>query len=113
LAQTAAQYGSTPEHDLSWLRKRIAIWKEEAAGPAFQRALVSGDASYACEATLNALRAGASPHGVAAGMTLAAASQVNAIPDGDRTRLLAAAQTLLYTHAVHVAMAQVQDTHVW
>jgi hypothetical protein len=46
-------------------------------------------------------------------MTLAAANQVNAVPDGDRARLLAAAQTLLYTHAVHVAMAQVQDPHVW
>ena len=32
---------------------------------------------------------------------------------GDRARLLAAAQTLLYTHAVHVAMSQVQDPHVW
>ena len=38
---------------------------------------------------------------------------MNAVPDGDRARLLAAAQTLLYTHAVHVAMAQVQDPHVW
>jgi hypothetical protein len=113
LAQTAAQYGVAPEHDLSWLRKRIAIWKEAAAGPTYQRALISGDASYACEATLNALRAGASPHGVAAGMTLAAASAVNAVPQGDRARLLAAAQTLLYAHAVHVAMTQVQDPHVW
>ena len=57
--------------------------------------------------------AGASPRGVAAGMTLAAASQVNTAPDGDRARLLAAAQTLLYTHAVHVAVTQVQDPHVW
>jgi hypothetical protein len=113
LAQTAAQYGSEAEHDLSWLRTRVAIAKEETAGPNFQRALVSGDASYACEATLNALRAGASPRGVAAGMTLAAASAVNAVPQGDRARLLAAAQTLLYTHAVHVAMSQVQDPHVW
>jgi hypothetical protein len=113
LAQTAASYGSAPEHDLSWLRTRVAIWKEEAAGPNYQRALVSGDASYACEATLNALRAGASPRGAAAGMTLAAATCVNAVPDGDRARLLAAAQTLLYTHAVHVATAQTQDPHVW
>jgi len=50
---------------------------------------------------------------VAAGMTLAAASAVNAVPQGDRARLLAAAQTLLYTHATHVAMTQVQDPHVW
>jgi hypothetical protein len=113
LAQTVAQYGSAPEHDLSWLRKRVAIWKEEAAGQNYQRALVSGDASYACEATLNALRAGASPRGAAAGMTLVAASAVNAVPQGDHTRLLAAAQTLLYTHVVHVAMSQAQDPHVW
>jgi hypothetical protein len=112
-AQAAATYGSAPEHDLSWLRTRVAIWKEEVAGPTFQRALVSGDANYACEATLNALRGGASPRGVAAGMTLAAASAVNAVPQGDRARLLAAAQTLLYTHAVHAAMTQVQDPHVW
>src|SRR5262245_512761 len=112
-AQAAATYGSAPEHDLSWLRTRVAVWKEEAAGPNFQRALVSSDAAYACEATLNALKAGASPRGVAAGMALAAASRVNAVPDGDHAPLLAAAQTLLYTHAVHVAMSQVQDPHVW
>lgn len=113
LAQTAASYGSAPEHDLTWLRTRVAIWKEEAAGPNFQRALLSGDVDSACDATLAALKAGASPHGVAAGMAQAAASRVNAVPDGDRARLLAAAQTLLYTHAVHVAMTQVQDPHVW
>jgi len=112
-AQTAAAYGSTPDHDLTWIRKRIAIAKEEAAGPGFQRTLVSGDASSACDATLNALKAGASPSGVAAGMALAAASSVNAAPAGDRPRLLWAAQTLLYIHAVHVAMTQVQDPHVW
>jgi hypothetical protein len=112
-AQAAASYGSAPDHDLSWLRTRVAIWNEEAAGLNFQRALVSSDANYACEATLNALKAGASPRGVAAGMALAAANQLNAVPDGDRARLLAAAQTLLYTHALHVAMTQVQDPHVW
>jgi hypothetical protein len=113
LVQASAAYGSAPEHDLSWLRTRIAIAKEEAAGANFQRALVAGDATAACEATLGALKAGASPRGVAAGMTLAAASGVNAVAEGDRARLLAAGQVLLYTHAVHVAMTQAQDPHIW
>jgi hypothetical protein len=112
-AQAARAYGSAPEHDLSWLRKRLAIPNEESAGPEFQRALLAGDASAACAALLAALRAGATPQGVAAGMALAAASRIAATPEGDRASLMRAGHVLLYVHAVHVGMRQVQDPQTW
>src|SRR5262249_13807446 len=83
VAETARAYAQQPEHDLGWLRSRLAIPKEEAAGPAFQRALLAGDADAACEAVLKTLRSGATPMGVAAGMNLAAAELVNGMAPGD------------------------------
>ncbi|HEX8037015.1 MAG TPA: hypothetical protein VF510_24375 [Ktedonobacterales bacterium] len=112
-AEAARAYAAASEHDLRWLRTRLSIPKEEAAGPAFQQALLSGDAQAACDAVLQALRAGATPIGVAAGIALAAADRVNAVPEGDREELLRTAQVLRYAHSVHVAMLQTQNPEVW
>src|SRR5262249_13093748 len=103
VAETARAYAQQPEHDLGWLRTRIAIPKEEAAGPTFQRALLAGDAHAACDAVLQALRGGATPLSVAAGMNLAAADLVNGMAPSDRSGLLRAGHVLLYTHAIHTA----------
>ncbi|HLJ81857.1 MAG TPA: hypothetical protein VKT52_10250 [Ktedonobacterales bacterium] len=111
--EAASAYMAAPEHDLGWLRKRLAIPKDEAAGPQFQRALVAGDATAACDALLKALRDGATPMGAAAGLALAAAGQVNAVPQGDTDALLRAAHVLLYTHAVHVATQHTQNPEIW
>ncbi len=113
VAQTARQFASTPEHDLGWLRTRLAIPREEAAGTSFQRALVAGDAQAACMAVLQALREGATPRGVAAGMAVATAEQINAVPQGDRDGLLRAAHTLQYVHSVHVVTLHTQNPEVW
>jgi hypothetical protein len=112
-AQAARAYAAAPEHDLAWLRTRLSIPKEEAAGTQYQQALLLGDASAACEATLRALRTGATQTGVLAGMALAVASRLNAVPDGDPNALSRAGDVLLYVHAVHVLMDQVQDPVVW
>ena len=112
-AHAARAYAAASEHDLTWLRKRLSIPKEEAAGPQFQRALFAGDASAACDAVLKALRDGATPMGVAAGMALAAAEQVNMVPMGNTDGLLHAAHVLLYTHAVHVATQHTQNAEIW
>jgi hypothetical protein len=112
-AQVARAYAATQEHDLAWMRTRLSIPKEEAAGPQYQQALVGGDATAACEATLQALRAGATAEGVAAGMALAVAGRLNAVPEGDHDGLVRAAYLLLYVHAVRTVMNQVQDPVVW
>ncbi len=112
-AEAARAYMSAPEHDLGWLRTRLSIPKDEAAGPGFQRALVAGDGTAACEAVLQALRDGATPMGVAAGISVAAAEQVNAVAPGDREGLLRAAHALLYAHSVHAAMLHTQNEAVW
>jgi hypothetical protein len=112
-AGAAQAYAAVPEHDLGWLRKRLSVPKEEAAGSQFQRALMASDAAGACEAVLQALRAGASPMGSAAGMAVAAAEQVNAVPAGDRDALLRAAHVLLYAHSVHVATTHTQNPLIW
>ena len=113
VAEAARAYAATAGHDLLWLRTRLSIPKEEAAGQAFQRALVAGDAQAACDAVLQALRNGATPMGAAAGMAQAAANAVNAVPAGDRDGLIRAAHVLLYTHALHAATLQTQNPEIW
>jgi hypothetical protein len=111
--QSARAYAQAEGHDLGWLRTRLAIPKEEAAGAAFQRALVAGDATAACDAVLKALRDGATPMGAAAGIALAAAEIVNAVPHGDRDGLARAGHVLQYAHSVHVATRQTQNQEIW
>jgi len=113
IGETARAYASDPAHDLGWMRTRISIPKEESAGQAYQRALLAGDAAAACDATLAALRAGATPRGVINGMALAVAERINAIPLGDTAALTSAGQTLLYVHAVATVMRQTQHHEVW
>ncbi|HEV8192140.1 MAG TPA: hypothetical protein VGP82_11765 [Ktedonobacterales bacterium] len=112
-AQSAQQFAADQSHELGWLRTRLAVPKEEAAGAQFQQALFAGDAAAACEATLAALRNGATTRGVAAGMALAAAQRLNAVPEGDRAELVRVGHVLQYVHAVHVAQTQVQDSIVF
>lgn len=112
-ADAARAYAAAEGHDLLWLRKRLSIPRDEAAGQPFQRALVAGDAQAACDALLQALRGGATPMGAAAGMAQAAATAVMAVPAGDRDSLIRAAHVLLYTHSVHAATLQTQNPEIW
>lgn len=112
-ADVARAYAEQPEHDLGWLRKRLSVPREEAAGPAFQRAVLAGDAASACEAVLQALRNGATPMGAASGLALAAAEIVNAVPQGDRDGLVRAGHILLYANSVHVATTHTQNQEIW
>jgi hypothetical protein len=112
-AQAASAYAAEREHDLAWVQKRLQMAKEEAAGSAFRRSLVGGDAASACDAVLDALRGGASPRGVASGIAAAAAERLLAVADGDAPALDRAAHTLLYAHSVHVAMSQTQDPRAY
>jgi hypothetical protein len=109
----AHAYLESPDHALGWLRTRLSIPREEAAGQAFQQALTAGNAESACAATLQALRDGATPMGVAAGLSLAAAAFVSQTPSGDGAGLRRAAELLLYTHSVHVATTQTQSEEIW
>jgi len=109
----ARAYLASPDHALGWLRTRLSIPKEQAAGQTFQQALTAGSGESACTATLQALRDGATPMGVAAGISLAAAALVNRVPSGDDSGLRQAAELLLYTHSVHVATTQTQSQEIW
>jgi hypothetical protein len=111
--QASRAYGADASHDLSWLRTRLGIPKEDAAGVTYQRALVAGSAEGACDATLQALRAGATPMGVAAGASLAAAEILNTVPAGDSAGLQLAGRLLLYTHSVQIATTQTQSPEIW
>jgi hypothetical protein len=113
-AEAAARaYAQAEGHGLGWLRTRLGIPREEAAGTEFQRALRAGSPEAACEATLQALRRGATPMGVAAGISLSAAEVVNNVPTGDRVGLRRAAELLLYTHSVHLATTVTQNQEIW
>jgi hypothetical protein len=95
------------------VRTRLAIPKEDAAGPPFRRRVLGGDGAAACEAVLEALRAGATPRGVASGLAVAAAERLVALPAGDRQALEQAGHVLLYSHALHMAMRQSQDPEIY
>lgn len=107
------QFATASGNQLGWLRDRLAVAKEDAAGPAMRRAVLAGDAQSACAAVLSALRDGASQRGVASGLSLAAAERLLTIPAGDTKTLLRAGHVLQYTHAVHHAMRQTQDPDVY
>lgn len=113
IGETAKAYASDPAHDLSWMKTRLSIPAEEHAGANYQRALLAGDATAACDATLAALRAGATPLGVVSGMALAVAERIGSIGLGDTTALTTAGQALLYVHGVATAMRQTQHHDVW
>ena len=113
VAQVARTFAAASDHDLGWLRKRLSIPKEEAAGPQFQASVVSGDGEAACAAVLQALRNGATPLGIASAVCIVAANQINAVAQGDAAGLLRAGQTLIYAHSVHSATKQTQNPEIW
>ena len=112
-AQTARAFASVSEHDLGWLRKRLAIPNEAAAGPQFQAAVMSGGGEAACAAVLQALQQGATPMGIASALTIVAANQINAVMPGDTDALLRTGQTLIYANSVHSATLQTQNPEIW
>jgi hypothetical protein len=112
-AQAASDYATQTEHDLSWLRTRLSMPKEEPAGAPFQQALLAGDGAAACDAVLSALRSGATPRGVASGMSLAVAAHINAVPQGDGAQLMRVGHVLQYVHSVQLAMRHTQETLVF
>ena len=112
-ALAASDYAVQPGHDLSWLRTRLAIPKEEAASAAYQQALSTGSGAAACDATLAALRNGATPRGVASAMALVVAAHINATPQGETQQLLRIAHVLQYVHSVQLAMRHTQEYHVF
>src|SRR5690349_20901455 len=103
-AQAASDFAAQAGHDLSWLRTRLSIPNEEPAGAAFQQALRAGDGAAACDAVLGALRSGATPRGVASGMSLAVAAHINAVPQSDSAQLMRVGHVLQYVHSVQLAM---------
>ena len=109
----ASAFAAAPDHDLAWVQKRLAVAKEDAAGPQMRREVLGGDVAAACAAVLSALRAGASPRGVASGLSLAVAERLVTIGAGDTDTLLRAGHVLQYAHAVHQVMRQVQDVPVY
>ena len=113
LAKIAGDYAAQSGHNLSWLRTRLSIPKEEAAGVAFQQALQAGNGVAACDAVLGALRNGATPRGVASAMSLVVASHINTTPLGDTAQLVRIGHLLQYVHAVQLAMRHTQETLVF
>ncbi len=113
VAKAASDYATQTGHDLSWLRTRLSIPKEEPAGVAFQQALLAGDGVAACDAVLDALRSGATPRGVASGMSLAVAAHINAVPQGDSAQLMRVGHVLQYVHSVQLALRHTQETLVF
>ena len=113
LAKIASDYAAQSGHDLSWLRTRLSIPKEEAAGGAFQQALQAGDGVAACDAVLGALRT--VRHRVASrpAMSLVVAPISTQFRRAIAPNCVRVGHVLQYVHSVQLAMRHTQETLVF
>lgn len=99
-----------PGHSLASLRTRLAAPKEESALPLHRLIASNADTTQVCRGVYDALiKGGASARGVGSVIALAAADTMEMIGDADRDAFVRAAHGLLFSAAVRLVFAQVQD----
>lgn len=108
--QTVRDFLSDAQHSFASYRTRLAAPKEEST--LALRRLVLSDAAVPqlCQAVFDAvMKQGASAHGVASVITLAAADLLQRVSDESRDAFVAAAHGLLYTSAARAVYTTVQE----
>ncbi len=111
-------FNADPAHSLASLRTRIAAPKETNALPLRRLILSSADTTQVCQGVYDALmKGGASSRGVGSVIALAAADVMQMVGDllplpagsGNRDTFVQAAHGLLFSAAVRLVYAHVQD----
>src|SRR6266566_1966340 len=103
-------FNDNPAHSLESLRTRLAAPQEENALPLRRLIMSDADTTQICQGVYDALiKGGASPRGVGSVIALTAAELMQLVSDGDRNTFVQAAHGLLFSAAVRLVYAQVQD----
>lgn len=106
-------FNADSAHSMASLRTRLSAPKEENALPLRSLILSDADTTQVCQGVYNALmQGGASPRGVGSVIALAATDLLQKVDDGDRDMFLRASQGLLFSAAVRLVFARVQDVEV-
>ena len=106
-------FAAEPRHDLTVIRTRLSIAKDENALPLRNLILSDIDTAHVCQGVYNALvTKGASATGVASVIALAAADVLQRVAESDYETFINVAHGLLFTSAVHVIFQQVRDVEV-
>ena len=107
---TVRSFLSDSVHSLDSYRTRLAAPKDENALPLRRLILSDADTPQICQRVYEALiKAGASSHGIGSVIALAATDLMQRVGDGDRDAFVRAAHGLLFTAAVRLVFAQVQE----
>ncbi|HKF37748.1 MAG TPA: hypothetical protein VKB35_12705 [Ktedonobacteraceae bacterium] len=107
---TVRSFLSDSIHSLDSYRTRLAAPKDEDALPLRRLVLSDADTPQICQQVYEVLiKAGASSHGVGSVIALAATDLMQGVGDGDRDAFVRAAHGLLFTAAVRLVFAQVQE----
>jgi hypothetical protein len=107
---TVRSFLSDPIHSLESYRTHLSAPKEEHALPLRRLILSNADTPQICQGVFDALiKNGASSRGVGSVIALTATDLMQRTGDGDRGAFVHAAHSLLYTAAVRLVFAQVQD----
>ena len=99
-----------PAHSLASLRTRLSEPRDANALSLRSLILSNADTLEICQGVYDALmKGGASPRGVGSVIALTATEIMQRVGDGDRDAFIRAAHGLLFTAAVRLVFAQVQD----
>lgn len=108
--RTIRDFLSDQHHSFAAYRTRLAAPKEASALPLRRLVLSDADAPQICQAVFDAvMKNGASAHGVASVIALAATDLLQRVSDDNRDVFVTMAHSLLYTAATHVVYSQVQE----
>jgi hypothetical protein len=111
--ETVRAYTSDPAHDVTGIRTRLSMPKDENALPLHALILSDADTTQVCQGVYDALMQGeASPRGIGSVIALAAADVMNRVGDGDREHFIHVAHGLLYAAAVRTMFREIQDVEV-
>ena len=103
-------FHSDPTHSLASLRTRLSEPRDANALSLRSLILSNADTLEICQEVYDALmKGGASPRGVGSVIALTASEIMQRVGDGDRDAFIRAAHGLLFTAAVRLVFAQVQD----
>ncbi|OLD83209.1 MAG: hypothetical protein AUF64_05200 [Chloroflexi bacterium 13_1_20CM_54_36] len=103
-------FHSDPVHSLASLRTRLSEPRDANALSLRSLILSNADTLEICQGVYDALmKGGASPRGVGSVIALTASEIMQRVGDGDRDAFIRAAHGLLFTAAVRLVFAQVQD----
>jgi hypothetical protein len=107
---TVRSFLSDATHSVSSYRTRLSAPKEENALPLRRLILSNADTPQICQEVYDALiKNGASSQGIGSVIAITATDLMQRIGDGDRDAFIRASHSLLFTAAVRLVFAQIQE----